>query len=170
MTDDFDPVTYREVNDEWRTPLPPITAKDSAKVFRKLVLKFGGRKMKLPGYARRLNRSWANPRPSPHGGPGYGLPRAVHDASHWVHEKLHPLAKTHCHIHAELEKAMIQHVVAQDLHRPRPKPAKPAPDKLALVDAALKRWTTKARRADTALRKLKAKRRRLERAATVQTP
>jgi hypothetical protein len=172
MTDDFDPVTYRDVNDEWRTPLAPITGKASGKLFTKLVVKFGGRKMSLPRFARRFNRSWADPKGRHAGGPGPGLPRMVHDASHWVHEKLHPHAKTHCSPHAELERAMIQHVIAKGWHLPKAKPAKAKPsvdDKLALVDAATKRWTTKAKRAATALRKLQAKRRRLEREVSNQT-
>jgi hypothetical protein len=170
--DDFDPVTYEAVNAAWHIALPPITAKQSAVVYRKLLAKFGGRMMKPPLYYFRTSRSWADPKGRPAGGPGYGLPRVVHDASHWVHLRLHPKAKSHCAPHAALEKAMVEHVIAKGWHIPPAPKAKAKPSReqrLAHARAALARWTTKKRRAETAIKKLTAKARRLEREA-ISTP
>lgn len=89
----------------------------------------------------------------------------VHDTSHYVFERLHPTFKTHSAAHAALEKAMIDYVIEKGLHveiAPAPKPIVDLRAvKLAVVDASIKRWTTKAKRAATALRKLQARRRRL---------
>lgn len=168
--DDFDPVTYRDVNDAWgNIKLPPITEKEAHKVFDKLVTKFGGRKMRKPWWAGRPNTSWASPKEidTTYTPMRYrGLPAAVHDAGHWVHSKLHPIAKTHCHPHAALEKAMIEHVVAKGLHVPKrkaPKAKATKAQRLAHAHALLKRWMTKKKRAETAIKKLNAKARRLER-------
>jgi hypothetical protein len=168
MQDDFDPVTYRHVNDAWAgAMLPPITEKEAHKVFDKLVAKFGGRKMRKPWWAGRVNRAWASTKAlDTQCSRGSGLPAAVHDAGHWVHKKLHPIAKTHCHPHAALEKAMIEHVVAKGWHLPKAKKAKAKAtraDRIAHAEKLLKRWMTKKRRAETAIRKLSAKSRRLAR-------
>lgn len=166
MTDEL--VTYDDVNNAWGgLKLAPITSAAAYPVFGKLVRKFGGRKMRLPRYARPTNRSWSAPKGSDtHWIRQNGLPRLVHDASHAVFRRLHPTFKTHNAAHAALEKAMIDHVLAKGLHLPKVAPAAPSVDQkaaaeLARVEALIKRWTTKARRADTALRKLRRKQKNL---------
>lgn len=156
--------TYNDVNNAWARalPLPPITAKEAAKFYLKLRRRFGA-----PYNGRRsitLRRVWAAPKGTKDA-LGSGWPRMVHDASHRVFGVLHPTFKTHSSAHAELELQMIGHVLAEGWHVPAAKAA-PAPDDLraaalANVEARIKRWETKARRAATALRKLRGKEKRL---------
>lgn len=183
MIDDFDPVTYAEVNKVWAgVKLAPITVAESHVLCRKLLRKFGPKnklrpgRILLPWFLGRPNRSWGRTTESyDRHHVRQGLPKMVHDTSHWVHEKLHPHAKTHCAPHAALEKAMAEHVVAQGWHLPKAKPvAPPKPSKaevragkLAQTDAAIRRWETKAKRAATALRKLRRRKAGLERALAV---
>lgn len=166
----MDLTTYDDVNRTWNAlQLPPITTKAAAPIFVKLVRKFGGRKMRLPrGYKTR--RLYAAPKGSdtrfirrP------GLPALVHDASHWVFSELHPTFKTHSAAHAELERQMIEHVLVKGLHQP-PTKTPPTVDairatKLANIEMRIRRWEAKAKRAATALKKLRAKQKRLHAAS-----
>lgn len=170
MEDDFDPVTYADVNGAWQSAkLPPITVAEGSKRFRQLVRKFGGKKMTMPLWFGR--RSWASTQPLDMASTPYrwsGLPNVVHDAGHWVHRRLHRnKLKTHCAPHAALEKAMIEHVIAKGWHLPTAKPAPKAKptkaERIAHAEKLLKKWMTKKRRAETAIRKLNAKARRLAR-------
>lgn len=154
--------TYDDVNNAWGgQPLPPITTADAAPIFARLVRRFGVKKTKaqIPRWARDGRRCWAAPRGTDTSNPrANGLPRLVHDASHYAFDKLHPTFKTHSAAHADLEKRMIEHVIAAGLHLPKIRPT-PSPDQavavaLAKVEARIKRWQTKAKRAATALRKL----------------
>jgi hypothetical protein len=163
--------SYDDVNSAWgpALPLPPVTGKDSAKLFGKLVKKFGGRKIPVPWWAKSGRRVWAASKgtKTPL---GTGLPRMVHDASHHVFSKLHPTMKTHSGRHAELELEMIKAVLEKGWHLPKAPPPKPSADEkvaaeLAKVEGSIKRWTSKYRRAQTALRKLSAKQRNLQRRA-----
>jgi len=159
--------TYDDVNNAWGgQPLPPITAERSRQVFGKLVRRFGGRKMRMPSWSRRLNRSWAAPKGTSTDRPRLnGMPRMVHDASHWVYGRLHPTFKTHSAAHAALEKQMIECVLAEGWYLPKVAPTPTADEKiaaeLAKAEASIKRWTTKAKRADTALRKLRRREKNL---------
>lgn len=167
--------TYDDVNKAWGVPvaLPAITAKEAAVYFKRLSQKFGGKTKNSAGRMRDNVRSpswigrrvWAAPKgtTSPLGN---GWPRMVHDASHWVFAKLHPGFLTHSNAHAAIELKMIQHVIAKGWLKPKvAAKAKAKADPMDTTLAAIKRWTTKLRRAQTALRKLEAKRRRLSRAA-----
>lgn len=108
---------------------------------------------------------------------GGGWHEVVHMISHRVAWKLYPLERSHDAKgrHAFIERQMIEHVVASGwldgkLKR-EPGPVKPKPDRKVVAReraaAALKRWTTKRKRADTAIKKLAAKLCRYERAAAV---
>lgn len=169
------PNAYLDVNAAWRgQTLAPITMVQSTKLFRKLVMKFGGRHMlsRIPYYYRDGRRVWASPQilvaSSSLHDINRGLGRMVHDCSHFVFERLHPTFKTHSAAHAELEQEMITHVIEQGWHLP--KPVKPKPTASELQRQELQRvlelqqkWETKQKRAHTALTKLRLKRRRLER-------
>lgn len=156
--------TYNDVNNAWAPalPLPAITAKESAKFYLKLRRRFGapykGRRSITP------RRVWAAPKGTTTA-LGTGWPRMVHDASHRVFGMLHPTFKTHSAAHADLELQMIGHVMAEGWLAPVVKAAPTVDERitadLANVDARIKRWETKARRAATALRKLRAKQKRL---------
>lgn len=177
--------TYEDVNNAWGgILLPPVTTKQCAPYFAKLVEKFGrspdriGRPS-LPGWARRGRRVWASPKPqdtSKHRNGGRnGFPRMVHDASHHVFEWLHPTLLTHSHRHADLECEMIAYVLRKGWHlppAPKPAPAKltPTQERYVRLDrarASIKRWQSKQKRAETALRKLNARVRGLERALAI---
>lgn len=157
--------TYDDVNNAWRAalPLPAITAKEASKFYLKLRRRFGapykGRRAITP------RRVWAAPKGTANA-LGTGWPRMVHDASHRVFAILHPTFKTHSSAHAELERRMIAYVVSQGWHLPNPPKEKPTlaekrADALSNVRARIKLWETKAKRANTALRKLRQKERRL---------
>jgi hypothetical protein len=163
-----DPVTYADVNAAWSPvlPLPPITGKETARIFRKVLRGFSWpRGERLPLWARRAVRTWAAPRGTD--GPlGPGLPRMIHDASHLVFKKLHPTFRLHSVAHAKLELKMIQHVLAKGWHVPKPKKPSPTTDerratRLASLQGRRKRWLSKQKRATTALRKLDRAIRRL---------
>jgi hypothetical protein len=167
-------MTYDDVNDAWgNIKLPPVTSAEVKPIFTKLLRKFGGKTMRAPWWSKRVNRAWAAPKgTNTRYGPSKGLPRMVHDASHWVFEQKHGRKlKAHSARHATLELAMIQHVIAKGWHLPKPtkpEPAKPTPGearsaKLDATRAAIRRWESKAKRAATALRKLKARERGLAR-------
>jgi hypothetical protein len=157
--------------------LPPITEAEARVFCPKLIAKFGGRdfKNRRPWFLKKLNRSWASTEPqdtSEHRAGGRnGLPRMIHDTSHWLYEAMHPRFLTHSTRHAALEQDMISYVLKKGWHLPKPpKPAKPKPTKAEArrlkfdaTAASIRRWETKAKRAATALRKLKARQRGLER-------
>ena len=163
LPDDDKQVTYDDVNGAWGgIKLPPITAAASNPIFGRLVRKFGGRKMRLPPWSRRTMRSWAAPKGSNTAYPRKnGLPRMVHDASHWVFGLLHPTFKTHSAAHAALERQMIEAVLAKGWHLPKEKPAPVVIDEMANIEARIKKWRSKAKRAATAIRKLERKAKRL---------
>lgn len=149
----------------------PMTQKRAAVVARAMLKAFGSLK-DFPGAQARgfkrvpprrdwPRRCWAST------GPGTihnGLPRLVHDVSHWIYAFRHPNARPHEDGHNALERGMAAWAVAKGYHHPSgPKPkAKPTvDDKLARIDAALKRWDSKYRRAGNAMRVLRARRKRV---------
>jgi hypothetical protein len=101
---------------------------------------------------------------------GQGWHELVHDLSHLFTHRLFPNAKGHGPQHAFLEKEMIAHVVNSGWldgklrSKVREKPPRDVhAERLARLDASTKRWTTKLRRAETALRKIARQRARLAR-------
>ncbi len=101
---------------------------------------------------------------------GGGWHEVVHSISHLVAYKLHPGTKPHSTQHHFIEREMIEHVVKSGWldGRLRPKP-KPEIDRRSLrasrIEAGIKRWQTKLKRAENALRKLRQQQRRMQRAA-----
>jgi hypothetical protein len=173
-------VTYDDVNGAWGGAiLPPITQAQAIPLFKKLIARFGRHPDKLPTrapyWARKGRKVWASPRPrdtSRYANGGHnGLGRMIHDASHIVFEDHHPGLKTHSHVHAALELAMIQYAMKKGWHLPKAKPEpKPKPSKdearalkIARTVASIARWEAKARRAENALRKLRRRKAGLER-------
>jgi hypothetical protein len=173
-------VTYSDVNSEWGgIILPPITEAEARVFAPKLIKKFGGKDYghHRPWFMKKLNRSWASTTPQDTNwhkpGGRNGLPRMVHDISHWLYERMHPRFLGHSTRHAALERDMVSYVLKKGWHLPKPpKPEKPTPTKvevrakrLAETEASIKRWESKAKRAATALRKLRRRKAGLERAA-----
>jgi hypothetical protein len=178
--------SYDDVNNAWGgITLPPVTTKACAPYFAKLVEKFAkcedriGRPF-VPGWARKGRRVWASPKAqdtSQHRAGGRnGLPRMIHDASHLIFEWKHPKKKTHCVPHAELEWQMIEYALRKGWHLPpaeKAKPIKPTAHqarwiKLDRTRAGIKRWESKAKRAETALRKLRRRAKALERHLAIE--
>jgi hypothetical protein len=95
-----------------------------------------------------------------------GWHELVHLLSHYCAHKLFPNAKGHGPQHAEVERDMITHVVQSGwLDGKLKRPETPKPDrkvkKLDSVERRLKLWETKRKRAETAIRKLRAQQKRL---------
>jgi hypothetical protein len=176
-------VSYDDVGAAWGGAiLPPITKAEVVPLAAKLFAKFAKHPdidpiyLRMPSWFRRGRRCWANTKPQDtkryaNGGHN-GLGRMVHDCSHYLFEVMHPGKLTHSHVHAALEKAMVDYVVRKGWHLPKAKPEpKPKPDKaevralkLLSVTARIERWEAKARRAENALRKLRRSKAGLERA------
>lgn len=190
----YAPIDIHGKAEVWPETVPPLTAEEAIKAGKLLYRRFyqmrwyqeKGRKPphKLtappPTTTTSGNRNnWA------HRGrlivnPSGGWKRLVHELSHYFHQKLRPHDKPHSDSHRHLEKEMIAHVVSSGWldgklkPRPKaPKPVKPPVDPVALelerIAVRTKAWTTKARRAATALTTLKKReavlRRRVTKAA-----
>jgi hypothetical protein len=99
---------------------------------------------------------------------GGGWHEIVHGLSHYASARLYPNARGHGSQHASVERDMIEHVVASgwlDGKLRRPEKAKPDLKTVrhARVLASIRRWETKLKRAETALRKLKRQKAHYER-------
>jgi len=101
-----------------------------------------------------------------------GWQAIVHDLSHLFHRRLNPGARPHGAQQARLEIRCIKIVVKRGWFTGSLLPvvldvdadtikANLKAKRLAQVEAGIKRWTTKAKRAATALKKLERERRRL---------
>ena len=112
------------------------------------------------------------------GSDGRGWRALIHDLSHYFHGRLLPDVRPHGPDHARLEIRLIKEVLRRgwlegrlrDPEPPEPLPpdvaaAKAAAARLAALEARIKGWRTKAKRAETALRKLERTRKRLLRKA-----
>jgi len=109
-------------------------------------------------------RCWASTRPTTGHDRGFG--RLIHDVSHVVHRFRHPKERPHGHLHSAIEREIADYVQAQLWHLPsEPKVAsleeRRAERLVRLIDRR-KAWTTKAKRAATALRKINAAIKRIE--------
>jgi hypothetical protein len=103
--------------------------------------------------------------------PGAGWKELVHDLSHTFHWRLRPKDRPHSDNHLALEKDMVAYVVSNGWLdgklKPKARPKKPAPNP-AIVEhdrvlARIKAWETKAKRAATALAKLRKEETKLRR-------
>jgi hypothetical protein len=113
-------------------------------------------------------RCWASSKPTQGHDTGWG--RLIHDVSHIVHEYRHPKARPHDLLHAQIERNVQVFVELQGWLVERRTPTKPIISqrrelrRLKLC-ARLARWRTKAKRANTAIRKLNRQLRALERSS-----
>lgn len=106
--------------------------------------------------------------------PGRGWEDMIHSLSHYIHgatSKKRPHGAEHANLELRMVRFALEGGWFEGALRPKPRAQKPAatkPDpkvaKLAKVKASIKRWTTKQRRAETALGKLARQERTLERA------
>lgn len=96
----------------------------------------------------------------------------VHFMSHYCFQRLHPDRRPHDSRHLYLERDMVEYVIKSGWLEGKLKPRAKSPrdktaEKAARLAASTKRWTTKLRRAETALRKIARQRASLARRAAV---
>lgn len=168
---------YALTNGQWPDSIPSITIDEALKAARRLVRHFGKATTRGPGLRRvdmaaptTIRPVWAcSGRAGSTDQLARGWRRLVHDIAHRVHRYRYPKRRPHDPLHERLEAEMTAYVLAKGWLGGELRPAsKPAPSiddkraqKLASVRARLKRWETKAKRAATAIKKLKATERRL---------
>lgn len=176
---------YEPVNAIWATvaPLPPCTRQEAEKAVMLLCHRFGkrdGGPWQKRDYApSKFRRCWIDLKGE---GGRYSLMRGwgriVHDLSHVIYDKrVGPeLRRRHSPQHARFELELAQYVVDSGWLQGKLKPKAPTPpprdnrrERLAHTDEAIKRWSTKLKRATTALKKLDRRRRVLEKSLE-QTP
>jgi len=161
---------YTSVNGTWPAALPKPTPQEAVSGAKRLYRKFMGHayrgKWKLTSGRRETRRIgltfYVNPdEVRDHGG---GWPAIVHSMSHHVHWLKHG-GRAHDAFgrHAFIERDMIRYVLESGwLTGKLRRPEKPAPDRRALryarVLARITAWQAKAKRADTALKKLRRQR------------
>jgi hypothetical protein len=163
---------YAHVNAEAAALDAPLTRVEAQRAKRRLISHFG--KLRDGGglMTRTMNpECYTNVRKcwiAPNGSKGRrrGWRRMIHDVSHQIFRERHPTFRPHDGGHAALELEIKNYVLSKGWPggalRP-PVRTKKAVDQLARILAAEKRWTSKLRRAETALAKLARQRRYYER-------
>ena len=159
-------VPYQSVNGKWPelVPVPsPQEAMAGAKRLYRFAMKRPFRGKVKPTSGRRytdIRRGVMYVNAAGHHFGGWK--DIVHDLSHYAHARLFPRHKPHHSTHAWLERTMVEHVVGSGWLDGRlkrePRPAKPVDlkaERHARVLARIKAWETKAKRAETALKKLR---------------
>ena len=176
---------YRRVNAAYPTDLPIPTQAQALNGARRLYRFATGRT--FPAASVRLtsgrNFTWVydgvlRVNPNRQRGDGVSGWRAlVHDISHYAHRVNNPGERPHGATHARLEIACIKEVIKRGWLVERapvvrvseaPSDAELNSAVLAQIDARIKRWTTKAKRAATALRKLNRQRKHYARKGGVR--
>lgn len=170
----------RLVNSKWPDDLPIPTDQEAITGAKRLYRRAMGRPFRGKVVATSGNRyTWVrrgvmsvNPNRRRAWRPKAGWPDIVHLLAHYCHARLHPNDRPHSHKELDLESDLTRYALAQGFHlgrlRSKPRPAKPTPDRktagLQAAQAGLKRWETKAKRADTAIKKYRRKVRYYEKA------
>jgi hypothetical protein len=164
---------YHAVNGQWPETMPPLTGPEAIAAAKRLY-RFAMKRPWKGKWALTSGRRYTYPRGSTFyvnpGRTGWGTTGwqdLVHMMSHYCHRASYPRAKPHGPQHHFLEKEMVAYVVRsgwlEGRLRPKPSKARAKPDAAARLLAREKRWTTKLRRAETALRKITRQRARLAR-------
>jgi hypothetical protein len=153
---------YDPVNGMWPKALPPCTRHEATLASRKLAKHFGIR-------SRRVRACWVTRQENSR---HKGWWRIAHDLSHRWFTQTYPNKRPHDPLHARYEAQVIAYILEKGWLdgrlKERPKKKKPvtAETKHAMVLASIKRWETKAKRAETALKKLRARKRYYEKRLT----
>ncbi|MBO0736287.1 MAG: hypothetical protein J2P48_06925 [Alphaproteobacteria bacterium] len=160
---------YKLVNSLWPKGLPKLEGPEAVSAAKRLWRVATGKAWK---------GTWAigrgNHRTYPRGSrflvnPHQGWHDMVHDLSHAAHMRVNRRGKPHDGDHARLEAKLIRYVVdhgwLDGKLKPKPKAVPSLEDKtrarLQRVAQLIKGWETKAKRANTALKKLRAEQARL---------
>lgn len=160
---DNDP-RYLPIESILPNPMPACSKHEARRAYQKLIDHFGGivggHQTDRACWRWGVRRCWIALKPTTGHHKGWG--RLIHDMSHTVFSARHPNFRTHDGGHAQLEAEMATYAVEKGWLTGglrAPVAAKPtAGDKLAALEAAEKRWTTKLRRATTALKRVKRRR------------
>ena len=151
---------YEPVNTIWPETIPSISKEEALRAKRKLLRHFGEGKFKT--VHPRVRRCWIAKTP-PFNTLSRGWRRLVHDLSHRITDKFRGLGRPHNPYHARIENEMAKYVIEMGWLNGTLKPAPrhdPNPtdiDKLARIMATMKRWETKRKRAETAIKKLRTR-------------
>jgi hypothetical protein len=166
---------YHAVNSQWPAAVPELTGPEAiaaAKRLYRFAMKrsFKGKFQLVSG--NRYTWIWSgkflvNPKYTGRGAVN-GRHDLVHFISHLCSSRLHPNAKSHGPQHHFLEKEMVEYVIRSGwlegkLKRPKRAKASPVTIRAGRIEAGIKRWTAKLRRAETALRKLRRRKAYYER-------
>jgi hypothetical protein len=163
---------YADTNALWASvTAPPITRDEAERAARRLLRKFGRKagypRQRSDAKLRAVRRCWIATEPGSSITRGWA--RLAHDVSHMIFRLRYPMLRPHNPLHSVLEYEIASYVVTESgwlegALRPKAKSvADQHAAELARVDAAIKRWGSKLRRAQTALKKLARKRARLAR-------
>lgn len=152
--------------------LPAISRTEAERAARKLHRHFGSPELGGPlavrsRFSGKARRCWISPQATAGHFKGWG--RLIHDVSHTIFRRRHPGWRPHDGGHAALEAEIAAYVsgsgwltgTLKAIQSPLQTTAEKRADKLARIETRLKSWTTKAKRADTAIKKLKRQRTRL---------
>lgn len=170
---------YRRANAEWPAIVPALTAEEAEKATRKLFRFATGITMKREIRITSGNRStWIARDGAFRVNPGRGWMSLVHNVSHFVWWWKHPNETAHQKDHALLERRMIKEVIKRGWLNGSLKTVAPTIEQtreeqiqvirslqMERMRARLKAWNTKAKRAETAIRKLTKQIRAAERRA-----
>lgn len=164
---------YTLTNRAWgREVLPPCTRTEAERAVNKLWRRFTGSR------ARRVIRPiWVSLRETSSDARGWH--RLVHDVSHRIYRRDYPNRSAfadHTIHHANLEREMIEYVVAQGWLEGKLKPPVKAKldthskraNRYILTVEAIARWERKEKLAKTYLKKLRARARRLAKVVGAQ--
>lgn len=169
---------YHAVNRQWPETLPTLTGDEAIaaakRLYRFAMKKSWKGKWKLTSGRRytwpRSGTFYVNPNRDNWSDAPAGWPDLIHMMSHYCFRQLMPHRKPHDSRHLYLERDMVEYVLTHGWldGKLKPKPKAPVtPDRAAQLAARAKRWETKRRRAETALRKITRQRARLAREKAV---
>jgi hypothetical protein len=162
----------RLVNSKWPSDIPIPSDKEAITGAKRLYRKAMGRPFRGKVVVTSGNRySWirsgvmsVNPKRRNAWQPQAGWPDIVHLLSHYFHRRLYPRDKPHSHRQLDLEAELTRYVVENGFHEGRLKRKTKEKPKLSRKEkghqaalAALARWETKLRRAETGVKKYRAK-------------
>lgn len=151
----------------WPEGTLPIPSDQEAISAAKRLVRMRGRAFKGKFHITRGNRvTWIR-RGTFYVNASRGWRELVHEISHLVHSSLYPNETGHGWNHAEIEKAMVNKVVSSGwLEGKLRRAEKPKPDKAEIREgqtlAAIARWESKKRRAENALKKYRARLKRIQ--------
>jgi hypothetical protein len=162
---------HKPVAPLWPDPLPPLTAYEAERAARRMWRYAKGETYTGKVHIGTGNRINWYAKGVLTVNPSRGWKHLIHELSHYFFYDANPGERPHSKYHARWEIKLTKEALKRgwlDGKLKKPEVSKPVVDprlrKLALVEAGIKRWETKAKRAKTALAKLERKRRYYQKA------